>query len=417
MAYVETPDPSLEASRPAGSLWTVLACSAVAIVLAVVPCASLLAQQGPVWLAVGSGLAVFPFLPLLWHLMAEARRSDRGWSSSASRTRFGLRSLAIALLVLAASLGALGPKRMFRNLGDLVGHVRGQPAVKSQPAPLPSRAISQTGIPDSLESFIPADATLAVGLAGSAAMERLLAAYGVDGRNQLAALATCRIDLGSARVLIAMRGRGTRMIVVRAPGITDERNLYCLVGIMGRDRLQLRSEGTGADTTLFVNGISSRQLVFRMLDAATVIATDQDWEDSADKKLFQAGGTTVQGHLAPALARLNRAATLWVAGVEATPQGDWDLALDGRQEGNLFKLQGSAVPPSGDAERSEISLRVPLAFVSALPDGAVAQGVRGVVAALVAASVPLSQAAPIHPTPARAPDTGSAPKAERAKAQ
>ena len=417
---MEMPDASSEGSSPAGSLWTVLACSAVGIAVAVVPCASLIAQQGPTWLAVGAGLAVFPVLPLVWHFMAEAKRVDRGRTSSASHARFGLRSLAIALLVFLVSLAAQGPQRVLRNLGDLVGHVRVQPTAKPQVTPPPTRTISQAGLAGGLESFIPADATLAVELAGSGAMERLLTAYGIDSRNQLAALATCRIDLGNARVLIAMRGKETRMIVVRAPGITDERNLYCLVGILGRDRLQLRSEGTGADTTLFVNGILSRQLVFRLLDSSTVIATDEDWQDTADKRLFQPGGTTVQGHLAPALARLNRAATVWIAGVETTPQGDWDVALDGRQEGNLFKFQGSAVPPSGDADRAELSLRVPLAFALALPEGAVAKGVRGMVAALAAASVPLVQALPgplpRPPVPVVAPDAGGPPKSDRAKA-
>jgi len=420
MAHVEMPSPSPEESGPAGSLWLILACSLVAIVVAVVQGACLLAQQAPTWLVVGAGLAVFPFLPLLWHALAEPQRGDRGRFSPPG-TRFGLRSLAIAVLVFAVSLGALGSKRLFRNVGDLAGHVRGQPTAKPQTAPpLPSRVISQAGVSDGLESFIPADATLAVGLSGSAALERLLAAYGVDSRNQLAALATCRIDLGSARVLIATRGRGTRMVVVRAPGITDERNLYCQVGIMGRNRLQVRSEGSGNDTTLFVNGISSRQLAFRLFDPTTVIATDPDWEDTAEKKLLQPVGNsvqgTVQGHLAPALARLNRVATFWVASVEVTGQGNWDLALDGRQEGALLKVQGSAVPPSGDADRAELSLRVPLTFTSVLPEAAAAQGMRGVVAALAAASASLSQAQPAPAAPAGAPDSSPAQKADPGKA-
>ncbi|HJX64812.1 MAG TPA: hypothetical protein VJ860_12780, partial [Polyangia bacterium] len=58
--------------------------------------------------------------------------------------------------------------------------------------------------------------------------------------------------------------------------------------------------------------------------------------------------------------------------------------------------------PSGDGDRAEISVRVPLAFASALPEGAVALGIRGVVAAIVAtgASLSPSKALPSPPTPA-----------------
>jgi hypothetical protein len=38
------------------------------------------------------------------------------------------------------------------------------------------------------------------------------------------------------------------MIAVRAPGNADEQNLYCLVGVMGSDRLRIHSEGIGVAT-------------------------------------------------------------------------------------------------------------------------------------------------------------------------
>ena len=366
-------------------MWLLLSCSAAAIVIAMVPCAGLLAQQSPTWLVVGAGAAIFPLLPLLWHGLAEARRKDRGAASSASRTRFALRSLALALVVLGVSLGDVGPRRVVQNLADIIGRVRAKPAATPAPTPpSPRAAASQPIARHGLESFIPADATLVVGLAGSAAMEQLLAAHGVDTRDKLAALATCKIDLESARILIAARGSGTHIIVVRAPGISDERNLYCLVGVMGSDRLQIRTEGTGASRTLVVNGFLSRSMTFRLLDPATVIATDEAWQNTADKKLFPAGDDAVEGRLALPLARVDRSATLWSASVAETPRGTWDLALHARVEGNLFKLQGSSIPPSGDGDRAEIAVSVPLGFASALPEGAVALGMRGVVAAVVA---------------------------------
>jgi hypothetical protein len=383
-------------SRAASGTWILVLCSAVALAVALVPCTGLLAQQVPTWLVIGAGAAVFPLLPLLWHGLAEAKRSDRGSAPSASRIRFSLRSLAIALLVLGVSLGELGPRRLVQNLSGLFGRIYSSPKTTSSPRVPSSQPVARHG----LEMFIPADATLAVGLAGSAAMEQLLAAFGIDTRDKLVALATCKIDLENARVLIAARGT-SHMIVLRAPGISDERNLYCLVGVMGSDRLQIRSEGTGASKTILVKGFLAQPWSFHVLDPTTVIATDQAWLATADKKMFSAGSDTAQGRLALPLQRLDRAATLWVASVADTARGAWDLALDARQEGSLFKLQGSSNLSSAEGDRAEIALRVPLAFASALPAGALGQGIRGVVAAVSAAGVSLPAPSPAAPTPAK----------------
>jgi hypothetical protein len=104
----------------------------------------------------------------------------------------------------------------------------------------------------------------------------------------------------------------------------------------------------------------------------------------------------------PPLLRLDRTTPLWVVSVEETEQGTWDLAIDSREDGDLFKLQGSATPPSREADRAQFSLRFPLPFARALPESAVALGIRGVVAA-VAATGGLASAAgtvsvPLRPT-------------------
>ena len=396
-------------SRLAGGTWILLLCSAVALAIALVPCAGLVAQQVSTWVVIGAGAAVFPLLPLLWHGLAEAKRSDRGTAPSASRTRFSLRSLAIALLVLGVSLGELGPRRTGQNLTGLFGRFRTTPKPK---ASTPQHVVSSQPLAGhGLETFIPADATLAVGLAGSAAMEQLLGAFGIDTRDKLAALATCKIDFENARVLIAARG-GAHMIVVRAPGISDERNLYCLVGVMGSDRLQIRTEGTGASKSILVKGFLAQPWSFQVFDPTTVIAIDEAWRATADKKIFSAGSDTAQGRLALPLERLDRAATLWAASVADTARGAWDLAVDARQEGGLFKLQGSSNLSSADGDRAEISLRVPLTFASALPAGALGQGIRGMVAAVAAAGgslPPSSPAAPIPPKTAAHPGPGAPP--------
>jgi hypothetical protein len=397
MDDVDMAQPSRPGTSRASSAWLLLFCSVAAIAVALVPCAGLLAQRSPNWLVVGAGAAIFPFLPLLWHVFAEAKRSDRGAAPSASRTRFALRSLALALLVLGVSFGELGPRRVGQSFGELIGRIRGKPEATAAPAP--SRVVSSQPIArDGLETFIPADANLAVGLAGPAAMEQLLAAFGIDTREKVTALATCKIDLESARVLIAARGSGTHMVVVRAPGITDERNLYCLVGVMGSDRLQISPQAVGTSKSYLVKGFFSRPLSFQVIDPMTVIATDEGWRATADKKLFSAGADTAEGRLARSLNRIDRGATLWSASVDETPQGTWDLALDARLEGHMFKLQGSSIPPSGAADRAEIAVRVPLAFASALPAGALAQGIRGLVAAVVATGASLSAPSKVLPT-------------------
>jgi hypothetical protein len=412
MDNVDGKNSSQQGSPNPGTLWFVLACLAVTMAIAVVPSAGLFAQQGPPWLAVAVGLAVFPVLPLLWHGLAELRSREGSTPWLSPKTRFGLRSLAVALVVLGVSFVDLGPKQVVQNLRNLAGRIYSRPEPQPAPTPPPAKEAPKQVTFYGLEPFIPADASLAVGLAGSAAMEQLLAAHGVDTREKIAALQTCKIDFVNARVLIASRGRGTNMIVIRAPGITDERNLYCLVGVMGPNRLQLRPDEHDGNKLLHITGLLPRPLSFRIVDQSTVIAVDQEWNDTSETKLFANVTATPMGRLALPLGRVDRTAPLWVASVDETPAGAWDLAIDSRQDGKMFKLQGSATPPSGEADRAEISLRVPLAFASALPESAVALGIRGVVAAVVATGAARSAATtlPVPPPPAAPPKGAAVPK-------
>jgi len=381
------PAPAQPSSGGSGALWLLLICAIAALFSALALCASVFAQDHPIWLVSVAFLAVFPLLPLLWHGLADPGGRD-GVAKLTPRSRFALRCLAVALVVFGVSLGDLGPHKIGQNLGALFGHFRTTP-VQPEGVTIPVEVSKTHG----LESFIPADATLVVGLAGPTAMEQLLAAHGVDTREKLAALDTCKIDLSVSRILIASRGSGTRMIVVRAPGIGDERNLYCLVGVLGPERMQVRSEG---DVKLLqVSGLLPKPLGFRLLDQNTLISSDPAWDDTAAQKLFSADLSSATGRLASPFLRVDRTTPLWVVSVDETPKGSWDLAIDARQDDNMFKLQGSSTPPSGEADRAEISLRVPLAFAEALPRSALALGIRGVVAAVLAtgSSLPIPPAA------------------------
>jgi hypothetical protein len=145
--------------------------------------------------------------------------------------------------------------------------------------------------------------------------------------------------------------------------------------------------------------------MFRLLDPTTLIATDEGWQDTADQKLFADDLATARGRLALPLLRVDRTTPLWVVSVDETPEGTWDLALDSRQEGNLFRLQGSSTPPSGEGDRAQISVRVPLAFARALPESTVALGIRGVVAA-IAATGAWQSPAKILPAPPKPTGSG-----------
>lgn len=390
-SYNSIPEP------PASSGWLVIPASILALFIALVPCMGLVAQNSPVWLVLGAGLVVFPGLPLLWHVLAERR--GREGAAFSSRTRFALRTLALATVIMCVSLSDLGPKRVLQNYRDLVASIfsKASPSKVATPTK-PSTPGTKPGMRNSLEEFIPADATMVVGLSGSAATRELLSIYGMNTREKLAAFATCKVDVEQARVLIASRAGGPRMIVVRAPGITDERNLYCLVGVLGNKNLQIQFEGSGTSRLFLVKGFFAQPLMFKALDPTTMIATDEAWNDTVDTKLYFAGPDISNGRLATPLLRIDRLSTLWSASVAETTNGVWDLAIDARVEGNRFKLHGTSIPPTGQKDRAEVNLQVPVAFASALPEDVLTEGVRSVVTRVAAAGAALFSSNPLPPT-------------------
>ena len=352
----------------------------VIVVCALVPFASLQVMPAPLWLSVAAALVVFPALPSLWHFLAESKRPV-GAGPGTSFDRFALRSLAIALVVLSVSVSNLGPRRVGAALTTLV---RSEKSAATEAVPKVEPAAAPASSPrHELEGFIPADARMVVALSDSAILQQFLGANGADAKKSLAALEKCQITMERARVLIAARDAGTRMMVVRAAGITDPRNLYCLVGFLGNDRLSLRFTNDKAPVGFEVQGLANRALKFNAIDDHTVVAIDGAWGAAADKKLFTEGGAA-EGPLAAVLARVDRGASLWSASVSQTEQGAWDLAIDARFEGTRCKLRSSSIPPSGSADEARGELNVPLGFALALPAGAFNDGIRGLVAAITA---------------------------------
>ncbi|HEU5056519.1 MAG TPA: hypothetical protein VFU21_08330 [Kofleriaceae bacterium] len=85
-----------------GWLTVAIACAA----LFLVPSAWLVDHGQSRWLALAAGLAAFPVVPLVWHLLAERRRARaEGAKSSLTRSdRFALRLIAVALVAVVPFL-------------------------------------------------------------------------------------------------------------------------------------------------------------------------------------------------------------------------------------------------------------------------------------------------------------------------
>jgi hypothetical protein len=368
---------SVPASGPARRSLLPLIALPIAALLALVPLAGLRALGAPSWLYIVAALAVFPILPLGWHLAAES--PNPRLRPRAALDRLALRSLLLGLLVLAVFFSALGPRRSGGVLlGLWPGHKSGagKATLTTPTGPAGPRR-------HELEPFIPADARMVVALSGSKVMQELLEAHHADTHDRFAALEKCGISFDGALLLIAAREPGTRLVVVRAPGITEVRNLYCLIGVLGSSHVNLRFTSDHSPIRFEIDGLLSTPLHFVAADDRTLVMSEGAWSSGATKKLFT-DHDTVEGPLATPLQRVDRGANLWAASVTGPESDVWDLALDGRIETSQLRVRASATPPSGASDRAELAMTAPAAFVSALPQQALEQGLRGVFAVLTA---------------------------------
>jgi hypothetical protein len=374
---VDAPSVDLPAS-PRRLPWSLIICLPLAAASAFIPFTGIERLGAPVWLAIAAAVIAFPALPLLWQLIAERQRATRQ-TARALLDRFALRSLAVALLVVGVSSSNLGPRRMLENLTWFARGKNDASPARQQVAPPPTRA-GAARHQHELEPFIPVDASVVVALSDVRVMQQLLPGDGTDSRKTVAAFEKCQISVERAIMLIAARDRSTRMVVLRAPGITEQRNLYCLMGFLGKDRFNLRVTSDSGPLRFEVDGLLPGTLKFEAIDAGTVVASDGAWAGPRDKN---ADGQA-PGPLASVLERVDRGASLWSASVAQNDHGRWDLALDARFEGTHLKLRGSSIPPSGPDDRADLEMRVPAAFAAALPAGALRDGARGVVSVIAA---------------------------------
>jgi hypothetical protein len=358
-------------------LW--MPCLPLCLAGALVPLTGLRALAAPLWLAIIAAAALALGLPVLWHVLAERRRSadlPRPWPSL---DRLALRGLAVTALLVAATLVSIGPRATGERLVSLFRKPEQRPAVRSGVTTVPPAGGAAKRHP--LESFIPADASLVVAMSGAAIIRQALAAQEGPLARGADALGKCQILVENAAILIAARDARSHLVAVRAPGITDERNLYCLIGFLGAGPISLKVSGDKGALRFELGGLRSRPLRFQAVDAQTVVMVDEEWSSTAGQKLFAASGEST-GVLAAVIARLDRGAALWVAGLRQGEGGQYDLALETRLEGTLFHVRASATPPSGEGDRADVEVRVPQAFAAGLPAGLLAGGARGLVTAL-----------------------------------
>ena len=389
--------------------WGLIPCLVIALGCALVPLTTSLALGAPLWVGLVAALAVFPGLPLLWHLLAEHKRpkTEGGWGTV---LRFGLRSLAVGLVVLLVSLANVGPRQLSSGLLALFRpEAPSAPALPPKvPAPPVEKAAPEVvkSVPrHELEPFIPADASAVAAISDPTLVAHLLTAVGGASEDAVAGFEKCQIHVEKARILIASRDRDTRMVVVRAPGITDPRNLYCLAGFLGSERVRLRFFSDKAPIRFRLAGLLPQALEFSALDADTLMAKHGSWEKALGQTLFPADADAPRGALAGVLGRVDRSAGAWVAGLFASEEGLWDLALDAHVDTEALELSGSSIPPSGESDKAAIDTRVPLSFAMALPGAAFPQGLRALGALLVTADGAASAAA-LPGKPAASADAG-----------
>jgi hypothetical protein len=360
--------------------WTSILAAPFALAAALLLFRSLHAQAAPAWVGAVAAVAVFPILPLAWHILAERRTAAR----LPLLDRFALRTLALAVLVLGVSLTTLGPRRVGSEL-TWFAHRAPHPAAPSATPP-PGDHPPAPPARNELEAFIPPDARMVVALSDARLAQQFLTPDGLDSKRTLAALEKCQISIDHAALLIATRGHDARLVAVRAPGITDQRNLYCLVGFLGGDRLRVRVTSDSGPLRFDVEGLPSGPLKFKAIEDGTILAAEGAWAEAADKPPARTATDKPpvdrSAPLGTVLTRVDRSASLWSASIAGSDQHRWDLALDARFDGPDFKLRGSSIPPSGPGDRAEVQLRLPAGFTSALPPGTVRDALRSTLAAL-----------------------------------
>lgn len=385
---MDTPPPELASQRrvvkssspPAkllGALALLLSCAAAFLLYA-----NGRALGWPLQHSLGGAAAALVAVPVVWHVLAERQRRmvDGGG------TRLLWRCFAVNALLAASAIVSLGPQGAWSRARDHLpkrelARAPAAPAAPVAPAPPPLKPVAPG---DGLEAFVPGDATWALRLSGVQALQSMLAANGSDGHEKLEALKKCHIDLSSADVVVAARKPGEVMALVRAPGLSDQGNLYCLVGALGNERLVLRFETNGPSPRFSATGlVPDATVTFAEITANTLLMVAPSWKDIVEQRFAGKGAPLREGLLSEPFSRIDRKANVWAVGVAESNEGARDIAMNANIENAALMVHATAVPAAGRTQMAKLELTLPLDFVRTLPETAWLQGAKGVFEAVL----------------------------------
>lgn len=364
-------EPASPASKLAGALAFVISGGAAFLLYA-----NGRARGWPLQASLALAAGAFVALPLLWHVLAERQRRQR----EGGFTRLLWRCFAVNALLAASAVASLGPHGAWLRVSEHLPQrsspvpvVPATPAAPALPPPPPDKPVAPG---DGLEAFIPADATWAVRLSGLEALQGLL--DGRDAQERLLALKKCHIDLVAAEVAVAARKPGEVMAIVRAPGISDQGNLYCVVGALGNERLVLHFDATAPRPRFTATGLVPEATVtFWEIAPNTLLMAAPSWTTLVEQRFAGKGAPLREGVLAEPFSRVDRKAGVWAVSVVETPDGPRDVAMHANVDAGGLHVHSTAVPPSGRDHMAKVEVTVPMPFVRTLPQKALWQGAKG----------------------------------------
>ena len=333
-------------------------------------------------------------VPVLWHVLAERQRR----MANGGGTRLLWRCFAVNALLATGAIVSMGPQGAWSRARDhlpkrTVAVAPVAPALPVAPAVPPSKPVAPG---DGLEAFVPGDAIWALRLSGVQALQSMLAANGGDGHGKLEALKKCHIDLSSADVVVAARKPGEVMAIVRAPGLSDQGNLYCLVGALGNEQLVLRFDTNAAQPRFSATGlVPDATVTFAEITTNTLLMVAPSWKDLVEQRFAGKGAPMREGLLSEPFSRIDNKANVWAVGVAESDEGARDIAMNANVENAALMVHATAVPAAGRLQMAKLELTLPVDFLRTLPQNAWWHGARGVFEAVLNnAPAPAPAAAP-----------------------
>jgi hypothetical protein len=219
-----------------------------------------------------------------------------------------------------------------------------------------------------------------------------------DAQERLAALKKCHIDLVAAEVIVAARKPGEVLAIVRAPGISDQGNLYCVVGALGNERLVLHFDAKAPRPTFSAAGlVPDSTVTFSEVASNTLMMAAPSWTGLVEQRFAGKGVPLREGLLAEPFSRIDRHAKVWALGVVETTDEARNIAFHANITDGVLLVRSTAMPPSGRDHMARGELSMPLAFARSLPRHALWRGAKGVWEAMSS----VQQSASLAPSPSR----------------